>query len=49
MIVMLWSLAATAEDTAISGVARPSVEELAMPQEKPADRRARATREKRCA
>jgi hypothetical protein len=37
MIVMLWSLAATAEDTAISGVARPSVEELAIPQSKPAD------------
>src|SRR4051794_21729451 len=37
MIVMLWSLAATAEDTAISGVARPSVEELAIPQPKPAD------------
>ncbi len=37
MIVMLWSLAATAEDTAISGVVRPSVEELAIPQPKQAD------------
>ena len=37
MIVMLWSLAATAEDTAINGVVRPSVEELAIPQTKPAD------------
>ena len=37
MIMMLWSLAATGEDTAINGVVRPSVEELAIPQTKPAD------------
>ena len=37
MIVMLWPLAAMAEDTATSGIARPSVEELAGPQPKPAD------------